>query len=95
MKMGYELICIKYWQNKLVGIQVVLNIGTNFSLLISRTELQTNLDIFNTAFSLNSRDLFLNLRRLVKMTKPLRFENKSLRLKYKCLICILIIFEPF
>ena len=42
--------------------------------------------------SLNSRDLFLNLRRLVKMTKPLRFENKSLRLKYKCLICIWIIF---
>ena len=39
--------------------------------------------------SLNSRDLFLNLRRLVKMTKPLRIENKSLRLKYKCLICIL------
>ena len=34
----------------------------------------------------------LNLRRLVKMTKPLRFENKSLRLKYKCLICIWIIF---
>ena len=26
------------------------------------------------------------------MTKPLRFENKSLRLKYKCLICIWIIF---
>ena len=26
------------------------------------------------------------------MTKPLRFENKSLRLKYKCLICIRIIF---
>ena len=25
------------------------------------------------------------------MTKPLRFENKSLRLKYKCLICIWII----
>ena len=43
-------------------------------------------------YSLNSRDLFLNLRRLVKMTKPLRFENKSLRLKYKCLICIWIIF---
>ena len=42
--------------------------------------------------SLNSRDLFLNLRRLVKMTKPLRFDNKSLRLKYKCLICIWIIF---
>ena len=42
--------------------------------------------------SLNSRDLFLNLRRLVKITKPLRFENKSLRLKYKCLICIWIIF---
>ena len=39
-------------------------------------------------YSLNSRDLFLNLRRRVKMTKPLRFENKSLRLKYKCLICI-------
>ena len=45
-----------------------------------------------TPYSLNSRDLFLNLRRLVKMTKPLRFENKSLRLKYKCLICIWIIF---
>ena len=44
------------------------------------------------SFSLNSRDLFLNLRRLVKMTKPLRFENKSLRLKYKCLIWIWIIF---
>ena len=44
------------------------------------------------AHSLNSRDIFLNLRRLVKMTKPLRFENKSLRLKYKCLICIWIIF---
>ena len=44
------------------------------------------------AISLNSRDLFLNLRRLVKMTKPLRFENKSLRLKFKCLICIWIIF---
>ena len=43
-------------------------------------------------YSLNSRDLFLNLRILVKMTKPLRFENKSLRLKYKCLICIWIIF---
>ena len=43
-------------------------------------------------YSLNSRDLFLNLRRLVEMTKPLRFENKSLRLKYKCLICIWIIF---
>ena len=43
-------------------------------------------------YSLNSQDLFLNLRRLVKMTKPLRFENKSLRLKYKCLICIWIIF---
>ena len=43
-------------------------------------------------YSLNSRDLFLNLRRLDKMTKPLRFENKSLRLKYKCLICIWIIF---
>ena len=41
-------------------------------------------------YSLNSQDLFLNLRRLVKMTKPLRFENKSLRLKYKCLICIII-----
>ena len=26
------------------------------------------------------------------MTKPLRFENKSLRLKYKCRICIWIIF---
>ena len=26
------------------------------------------------------------------MTKPLRFENKSLRLKYKCLISIWIIF---
>ena len=26
------------------------------------------------------------------MTKLLRFENKSLRLKYKCLICIWIIF---
>ena len=26
------------------------------------------------------------------MTKPLRFENKSLRLKCKCLICIWIIF---
>ena len=26
------------------------------------------------------------------MTKPLRFENKSLRLKYKCFICIWIIF---
>ena len=26
------------------------------------------------------------------MTKPLRFENKSLRLKYKCLIWIWIIF---
>ena len=26
------------------------------------------------------------------MTKPLQFENKSLRLKYKCLICIWIIF---
>ena len=26
------------------------------------------------------------------MTKPLRFENKSLRLKFKCLICIWIIF---
>ena len=26
------------------------------------------------------------------MTKPLRFENKSLRLNYKCLICIWIIF---
>ena len=26
------------------------------------------------------------------MTKPLRFGNKSLRLKYKCLICIWIIF---
>ena len=39
-------------------------------------------------YCLNSRDLFLNLRRLVKMTKPLRFENKSSRLKYKCLICI-------
>ena len=26
------------------------------------------------------------------MTKPLRFKNKSLRLKYKCLICIWIIF---
>ena len=26
------------------------------------------------------------------MTKPLRFENKSLRLKYKCLICTWIIF---
>ena len=26
------------------------------------------------------------------MTKPLRFENKSLGLKYKCLICIWIIF---
>ena len=26
------------------------------------------------------------------MIKPLRFENKSLRLKYKCLICIWIIF---
>ena len=43
-------------------------------------------------YSLNSRDLFLNLRRLVKMTKPLWFENKSLRLKYKCLICIWIIY---
>ena len=42
--------------------------------------------------SLNSQDLFLNLRRRVKITKPLRFENKSLRLKYKCLICIWIIF---
>ena len=47
---------------------------------------------FGVRYSLNSRDLFLNLRRLVKMTKPLRFENKSLRLKYKCLICILIMF---
>ena len=45
-------------------------------------------NVFKTLYSLNSRDLFLNLRRLVKMTKPLRFENKSLRLKYKCLICI-------
>ena len=45
-----------------------------------------------TSLSLNSRDLFLNLRRLVKMTKPLRFENKSLRLRYKYLICIWIIF---
>ena len=26
------------------------------------------------------------------MTKPLRFENKSLRFEYKCLICIWIIF---
>ena len=26
------------------------------------------------------------------MPKPLRFENKSLRLKYKCLVCIWIIF---
>ena len=26
------------------------------------------------------------------MTKPLWFENKSLRLKYKCLICIWIVF---
>ena len=26
------------------------------------------------------------------MTKPLRFENKSLRLKFMCLICIWIIF---
>ena len=31
---------------------------------------------------------FIYLRRLVKMTKPFPFENKSLRLKYKCLICI-------
>ena len=46
----------------------------------------------NVHCSLNSRDLFLNLRRVVKMTKPLRFENKSLRFKYKCLICIWIIF---
>ena len=43
-------------------------------------------------YSLNSWDLFLNLRRLVKMTKPLRFKNKPLRLKFKCLICIWIIF---
>ena len=47
---------------------------------------------FRGWYSLNSRDSFLNLRRLVKMTKPLRLENKSLRLKYKCLICIWIIF---
>ena len=46
------------------------------------------MDLRYSIYSLNSRDLFLNLRRLVKMTKPLRFENKSLRLKYKCLICI-------
>ena len=52
----------------------------------------TFLYIPKVTHSLNSRDLFLNLRRLVKMTKPLRFENKSLRLKYKCLICIWIIF---
>ena len=54
------------------------------------TPVQSNKD--SIQYSLNSRDLFLNLRRLVKMTKPLRFENKSLRLKYKCLICIWIIF---
>ena len=52
-----------------------------------------NMKPFDTiCFSLNSRDLFLNLRRLVKMTKRFRFENKSWRLKYKCLICIWIIF---
>ena len=29
---------------------------------------------------------------MTKPSWPLRFENKSLRLKYKCLICIWIIF---
>ena len=45
--------------------------------------------------SLNSQDLFLNLRRLVKMTKPLRFENKSLRLKFSVSFEFELFFEPF
>ena len=51
VKMGYEPICIKYWQNKFDTLaQVVLNTGTKFSLLKSRTELKTNLDIFNATY---------------------------------------------
>ena len=46
-----------------------------------------------TTYSLNSRDLFLNLRRLVKMTKPLRFENKSLKVDMPILTCIFFTFN--
>ena len=69
------------------------------SLLFSLISKSTNSPLFDVtmtfSYCLNSRDLFLNLRRLVKMTKPLRFKNKSLRLKYKCLIAFELFFEPF
>ena len=73
----------KKWGNKIL-FSVLQIYGFLFTKLPIR--------ISYRPYSLNSRDLFLNLRRLVKMTKPLRFENKSLRLKFKCLICIWIIF---
>ena len=73
----------RYIKNKTKQTKTKTNKQTNTPIKKNKNK-QTN----KQKNSLNSRDLFLNLRRLVKMTKPLRFENKSLRLKYKCLIRI-------